>query len=629
MKKSTIDIDKTSPQSALKDLNDLLNIDYKDNISDEASKLFDGFGIGLDEYNEFARGKGNLQEWVESNRILKGNPFNYKNADVEMMLGEKDTKLTAAHRPYLTQYINDKSKDKSIIKCRQSEFSESEINENLYLCCSRPYTNVRHIFPTSGMSEKMAREKITIAVERSPRIVRLVKKPFNLTSKSFINGSFYTVDSSWTDYQGRGPSSDKITFDEYESQNPQIEDIYSESTSHSELARRARISTPKFPNSGIDGAFKKGCQYEWYITCPRCKKEQIMEFPENLCNFFELDNTDTNSPEYIKKLDKVYIGCKYCGEYIDKNSQFYLKTSRWISKKPHLRLTRSSYRVTYMMLAWKTGKEILYKYHTFRFLHQFWNEVMGYAYVSPESKLTRDLFEQCQDRTFVNQYRKIGMAKNVSVGVDWGETSWVVVRANGFPPDMKDSKVIYVEKIDDESLRKHGFHGLQTEHVKRVEQICEFFGAKIIINDANGIGVDRNSYLVRRFPTKSYGCFYDTGEIQRQKRKRELITPIVNERAMTITVSRVGTFKLLIQEYEEKRVSFPRLDNNIEDFVDDKTGALYEVVGKTGQDHYAHADNYAKIGFDKLYNIYKTTSAGVIQGSSDTPENIIKEHPLL
>ena len=81
----------------------------------------------------------------------------------------------------------------------------------------------------------------------------------------------------------------ELTFDEYETQNPQIEDIYSESTSHSELGRKTRISTPKFPNSGIDLMYNKGCQYEWHVTCPHCGKEQQMTFPENIINFFRFN----------------------------------------------------------------------------------------------------------------------------------------------------------------------------------------------------------------------------------------------------------------------------------------------------------------------------------------------------
>jgi len=525
-----------------------------------------------------------------------------------------------------------------------SEFTENEINENIWLCANRPFTNVRHIFPTSGMAMKMAREKICTAIQGSPDIANQVKKPYSFQTQTFNNGSFYTVDSSWTDYQGRGPSSDKLTFDEYESQNPQIEDIYSESTSHSALARKTRISTPKFPNGGIDAKFQKGCGYEWHITCSKCKKEQIMSFPENIINFFELENVEIDDPEYITRLDKAYIGCKYCKTYINKTTKHYLETSRWIAKKKHLIPVRASYRVTYMMLAWKTGKEILYKYHTFKFIHQFWNEVMGFAFISPEARISREIFEQCQDKVFLNRYQKNAIPKNVSIGVDWGETSWVVIRANGFSPDTAKPKIIYIEKINYDSLKKYGYAGQQTDHVKRVDEIFMFFNAKIIINDANGIGVDRNNYLVRRYPTRAWGIFYDTAEVQRQKKKENLIIPSWNEKRRVVTVSRVGSFKSMIQEYEERDVHIPRIDPTVEEFiqhhanlaietyVDEKTESLYQVVGHTGPDHLAHADLYAKIGFERLFNRHKKSAIGVIHKTASEEMDIINQsniHPLL
>lgn len=635
-KKKRLQVTKENAMEVARSLGELLSSEMPENV-EEAASILEGMNTNIGQYLDFAKGISDIMKFVEENRIIYGRPFRYDDAAIEMTLGEKDVKIARAPRPYLVQYLNDKCKDKSVIKCRQSEFTENEINENIYLAVSRPYTNVRHIFPTAGMANKIAKEKISPAIEESPKLAKMMKKPYNLTSKGFQNGSFYTIDSSWTDYQGRGPSSDKLTFDEYESQNPQIEDIFSESTSHSEIARKTRISTPKFPNSGIDGMYQKGCEYEWYFTCPKCKKEQTFSFPDNLIGYFDKGNIDPQSEEYNKRLHSVYIGCKYCGQYIDRTSDEYVSGARWIPKKMHMILTRASYRVNYMMLPWKTGKELLYKFHSFKFLHQFYNEIMGLAYVSPESQVTRDIFEQCQDFSFVNSFQRLGMARNVSIGVDWGIISWVVVRANGFAPDKRKSKVIYVERIDNESLHEKGYVKSQTEHAKRVADIFEFFGGRILVNDANGIGVDRNAYLIRKFPTRAYGCFYDTAENQRQKHKENFITPQWNEGGHKVTVSRVSTFKTLLQEYEEKKVSIPRLDPQIEEFIvhhaalvveryeDEDTGALYEVIGATGDDHYAHADNYAKIGFDRLVNNDSNVTVGVINQSNTDEADALKQ----
>jgi hypothetical protein len=618
--------------------------DYERAIGTEIGRIFDDLHDGLHQYIEFTRGKGSLQEWIETNRRIAGKPFSYSSATATMLLGDRDTKLETAPRPYLTQYINDTTPDKTVIKCRQSEFTESEVNENIWLAAVRPFTNISHIFPTMGMANKMAREKISPAMMMSPRIADLIKKPYNITSASFANGSFYTTDSSWTDYQGRGPSRDKITFDEYESQNPQIEEIYGESTSHSELARKTRISTPRFPNTGIDGRYLKGCQYEWHVTCVRCHKEQKLEFPENIINFFDAKNAELNDDGYMERLKKVYIGCRFCGCYIDRASPFYVETSRWVANKPNLGPLRASYRVTYMMLPWKTGAELTYKYHSFRFLHQFWNEIMGFAFVSPESEIHRDLFEACADNGTLNQYQRMGMARNVSIGVDWGDPSWVVVRANGFPPNPSQPRVIYVEKIDRESLIAHGLQPIATEHVKRVDAIMSFFQGKILINDANGLGVDRNAYLIRRYPTRAWGCFYDTDENSKQRRKEKLLTPQWGENNRRVTVSRLATMKMLVQEYEERRVSIPRQDPVVNTFIDhhanlvfetyedEKTGSPYEVVGSKGPDHFAHADNYARIGFDRLQPSYgrKGMVPGVIDERQAAEQQLLDNmHPLL
>jgi hypothetical protein len=592
----------------------------------------------LKEYASYATGTSDVQKWIEEHRMIYGKKFSYEDAGVLMELGDKDKKLDKAPRPYLTQYVADKTKDKSTIKCRQSEFTENEVNENIWLSATIPHFNVRHIFPTSGLALQISKEKIHPAIMNSPKLKPLIQRPVNITSKHFINESFYTVDGSWTDHGGRGPSSDKITFDEYETQNPQIEEIYSESLSHSQWQIKTRISTPMFPNSGIDEMYNKGCMYEWVITCPKCKKRQAMEFPDNLMNFFDVSNESTTSEKYIRKLNKIYIGCKFCGAYLDKVSRHYINTSFWEARRPHLKKTRASYRVTYMMLPWKTGKEITMKYHSFKFVHQFWNEIMGYAFVDPTAQLTRDLFERCIDTSFRNSFRKVVMARNVSVGVDWGGTSWCVVRANGFPPRKKLSRVIYVERIDEESLKRNGYSGAATDHQKRVAEIFAYFGGKILINDANGIGVDKNSYLIKKFPTRAWGCFYDTDEIQKQKKRTKLIEPRFSQGNRTVTVSRVSTFKMMLQEYEEEKVRIPQLNPAVNEFIDhhvniavqimadEKTGQLYEVVGKTGEDHYAHADNYSKIGFDFLVNTYRGSSVGVVTAKKRNKKEIIETY---
>lgn len=607
----------------------MLDIDFfgnfleekKVNIVDLAHEVL----FSSDKYNP-----NSMVEWVENNRVLNGKKFSYSNSDVFMDLGEFDKPISRAPRPYLLDYLKDPCRDKTIIKCRQSEFTENELNINLFLTMTRPYTQVMHVFPTQRLGEQIARQKIQSAIKNSPQIMEAVEKPLAYTFYKFKNGANYSIGGSWGNIAGRAGSFDKLTFDEYEFHNPTVEGVFLRLIDHSALKQICRISTPLFPGGGIDLKFEEGCKFEWQIVCPECGKVQTMRFPDNLINFFEVGYLQRDSEDYFKKINRVYIGCSKCKAYIDRTSNHYIQTSKWVAEKPHLVGIKNSYRVTAFLLPWKTGKEILSEFHKARYSYQFDNEVLGYASKSKDSSLQELYFLRCENKSLINLPQKISNLRSVSIGVDWGTTdigSWVVVRAKGIPPYIHKPHIIYIERIDRKGLKANGYIGDDIDHAKRVEQLINIFNPKIVINDANGIGTDRNSYLIRKFPKIVYGCFYDTGEVNRMKlHKSKVIEPIWTTNK--VTVSRVGSFRMMMEDYKSldeeglPEIFIPLIDEDIKEFVahhlnvgvqkmfDPETGVEYEVVGSSGADHYAHADNYSKIGFDKINS--KLNPAGVI-----------------
>lgn len=202
----------------------------------------------------------------------------------------------------------------------------------------------------------------------------------------------------------------------------------------------------------------------------------------------------------------------------------------------------------------------------------------------------------------------------------------------------KKIRVIYVERIDIDTLKDHGYKGDQNDHADRQSEIISFFGAKIVINDANGLGNDRGETLAKRFPTRLYNCFYDTDEIKKQKRRQKMIEPQFTDSKRQVTVSRLITFKSLYRAYEECRISIPQIDREVEEFVKhncniafqnqvDDNGNQFEIVGKINpSDHYSHASNYANIGISKLVNNERVGgSIGIITGESQKKRLTIYE----
>ena len=93
----------------------------------------------------------------------------------------------------------------------------------------------------------------------------------------------------------------------------------------------------------------------------------------------------------------------------------------------------------------------------------------------------------------------------------------------------------------------------------------------------------------------------------------------------------------MLQEYEEKKVAIPRLDPIIEEFIqhhanlviekyeDENTGAIYEVIGKTGPEHLAHASLYSRIGFNRLVNTERDSNVGVINQSDSITRDVLEQ----
>lgn len=574
---------------------------------------------------EFRYEKGDAWEWIEKNRVILGEAWSWEHAKISVDLSEIDKQhldfyvenglfyLKRAPRPYFRQYLNDPARVKVAMKCRQSEFSETEINYALFKCITKDYYNVRHLFPTAGVANQIAKEKITVAIDTSPNIKRMLDKPYNLTEKKFTSTSFYTVDGAYNEHGGRGPSAEHLVFDEFNTHNPKIKDVYSESTSHAKYGGlKIYISTPTLPNMGIHSEYLLGSQFNWYCTCQTCGREQTLLFPDNIINFVERGKF-ANQDEEDRALEQTYIGCRYCGAYMDKTSAVYEETSRWIAKFP-MRKDIASYLITGMMLAWKTGKEINRKYLRMRFVHQFYNEVVGIQYAGDSTRVSKEEIRACQDMAFRNIMRRSDDMKHLSIGIDWGESeSWLVAVGDGVGMDEDMPRVMFVMRIANDTLVKHGFKASADQHVELAKKVIDVFDADIIVNDANGIGIRDNAKLRDTYGDRCWGAFYDVNASKAEKVSKTSVGITWQENRGVVTIPRTVELMETMETFRNKRFAIPVEETRATQYfvehihalastyyMDEDNGKVYHVVQHIGPDHFAHAFTYARIGYEKI-----------------------------
>lgn len=573
-----------------------------------------------------------MPTWISTNRWIYGDKWSYESVGPLIEYGNHDKPIKRLNRPYLYAYLRDKTRTKSIIKSRQSELTENSINEALYYCITRPHTKVSHIFPTDELGDAISREKIRPAINESPDIYKYLSGQGAVRSYEFNTGGLYTISGALKKAGGRASSRDMIIWDETDQIAESVFGVFEEVLSHSPLRLRRYLSTPTVPGIGIHKRVSSGCEYEWTIKCHKCKKEQIFTWPDNIINYFHLGNYEQDDPDYIKKLKNTYIGCKFCKAYIDRNTVFYEKTSKWIPKKPNLVNDHASYHLNAMMIAWKTGCELVRKVHELAdYEWQAQNEILGYAYVKSEGRLTDNDILECVAPWQMLRNR-ISVSRNLSAGIDWGEkSSWIVIIANGIEVSSPDKAcVIYIEEINSETLKINGFRGKTTDHVFRVKQLVDLFGCEIVVNDANGMGIDRNKYLIDQFNKRAWGCFFDTAEMGKQIRHSRLQIPTWSDGARRVTISKVNTLKEIHNLYRRRMLALPAIRGNDTDVIrkfiehcknlaiqpkwNSEYGREYEVVVKVGvHDHFCDALMYAKIGNDKLTG-GKSRTPGIIMG---------------
>lgn len=556
--------------------------------------------------------------WVENNRWLEGRPWSYESSGPIIEYGDHDVPSDALRRPYLYQYVNDQCRDRSVIKCRQSEFTENQINENLFYALVHG-AKISHIFPTDELGDSISNEKIKPAIDESPNIEKMLSGQGAVRRYQFRTGGIYTVHGALKRAGGRASSRDTLVFDEYDFMPSDIFGVYEQLLSHSSLHLIRKISTPTVPDVGIDAAVKDGCFFEWEVTCPDCGAKQIMTWPDNCINFFEGVSLEPDDPEYHKRLNQVYIGCRFCKAYLDRNSAHYLHSSRWVPRRPDLVGIRNSYSVTAAMIPWKTGKELLRRFHGLAaYEWQWWNEVFGLAYLKGESRLAESEILACTGRYYMTPAR-IPVLYNISIGVDWGKKqSWVVVSASGMDAQHPNRRcVVYVEEINEYTLKSHGYAGTTTDHADRVMELAHIFNADIIVNDANGIGIDRNQLLITNFPDRAWGCFFDTAEYGKNVRRSKKQIPEFSPGKRAITISKVYTIKALQLEFRNRQIEIPAQRGEYADTMrkfirhsqnlatqprwDEIYEQEYEIAVKIGaEDHFFDAHMYSKVGWDHL-----------------------------
>lgn len=511
--------------------------------------------------------------WIESRRILKGQPFSFKDRD------------------YLLQPYRDEYPAIIFMKGRQVEMSEFSMNWLLHKLDIHPYTVGLHAFPRSAQAQKFSKQRLNSAitdsayirswndVHNSEQLMRKFLKPRMENGLEPYN--FYILGGTWESRKdtvgdaSRGISLDFVVYDERQDHPDDVETVIGEGASHSEYKQTLTLGTPKLPGIQFDQQWEASDKHYWHVTCEHCGYTA----PLTMDNIMDSGQYD-DEPDW-------YYGCPHCREPLNRNN------GQWLPMHPQHKPEFRGYHINQLMVCWLTAEEIKKKQNSTAYSRRrFHNEVLGESYGGDDIPITIAMMEECAK----NDYRlgQLGERDKLFCGVDWGAKSYLWIH-------NKHHRLIDLYIADQSDPREHpkAFARYIAKYKKYVKKVVCDAGPDItryysLRDELKELGVTNNVFA----------CYYATppAKTEIQWDEKKMIVTIGRSEAIDCVIDEISDTKLVLPGYnlddEKVDTAIEHFTNIAAEHVETKNGNTYIMYVNTGPDHFLHAKVYADIASD-------------------------------
>lgn len=508
--------------------------------------------------------------WIESRRILKGQPFSFKNRD------------------YLLQPYRDEYRNIIFMKGRQVEMSEYSMNWLLHKLHAHPYTVGMHAFPRSAQAQKFAKQRLQSAISDSAVInawydshnsEQMMRKFVGEQTKSGLQPyNFYILGGTWESRKdtvgdaARGISLDFIVYDERQDHPDDVETVVGEGASHSEFKQTITLGTPKLPGIQFDQQWEASDKQYWHVTCEHCGYTA----PLTLDNILDSGQYE-NEPDW-------YYGCPHCRTPINRNN------GKWLATNPQRKPEFRGYHISQLMVCWLTADEIIKKKNSTSYSRRrFYNEVMGESYGGDDIPITIAMMEECGK----NDYKlgQLGDNERIYCGIDWGAKSYLWIH-------NKHHRLIDLYIADNSDPREHP--KAFARHIAKYKKYV-----KKVVCDA---GPDITRFYSLRDELKDlgvtnevYACYYATppAKTDVQWDDKKMIVTVGRSEAIECVIDEVADANLILPGYdlenEKVDLAIEHFTNISAEKTENKSGNSFIMYIATGPDHFLHAKVYADI----------------------------------
>lgn len=452
----------------------------------------------------------------------------------------------------------------AVQKGAQTGLSETAINTSLWFIdnCG----DVMYLLPTGGDASDFSAGRFDPALEESDYLNDMFTDVSNVGHKRAGVRNYY-LRGTQSKSKLKSVPVDYLILDEFDEMVQDNVALALKRLDASHYKWKFYLSTPTYPDYGINTEYKKSDQRKWFVKC-QCGKKQSLDFFKNILDY-------VTEEDKLNNYQDCKLRCRECGSEIDK------REGKWQATNPGGKFP--GYHINQLMSPTITVQELVDEWFDIQgnisAVEDFYNSRLGLPYVAEGDKLE---LSDIKDR--IKDY-KTGDKDKRSMGIDVGNYLHFVISE----PDGDNKRTIKIGKITD-------FDDIQ-RYIKNYNvNVCvidcrpETRKARELAEKIDKSDIDCTVLLCEYKDGYKHEYKYDLDNYWLYVDRTEFL-----DRSLGRFKQR--TIKLPINTPDEYK---SHLTNLIRVIEEKRSGGKIARYKNTGSDHYAHANNYDELAFELL-----------------------------
>jgi len=452
--------------------------------------------------------------------------------------------------PYLVDIYEDTTKEIVVQKSAQCGISEYLVDKSFFLTENYKMVGL-YCFPAQSQLNAFSHARVEQVIKQSPHLSELSGDTNNVSLREIGDSHIY-FRGMQDIKQIISVDADYLMIDEIDAMRQDYIPIVEKRLGGSTHKIKRYVSTPTYPNYGINAKFKEGDQREWYIQCDECRYWQYLDFFKNV------------------DMEKEIYVCKKCRKPIDN-----LKNGKWIPRYKNRDI--HSYHISKLMSSRSSAKELIKSFKNKAALQHFYNFDLGLTYVVSGSRLTKENLDALVGKS---NYDIKYSGERACMGVDVGS-------------DIN----IYITQVEN-GKPKTLFAGI-IQNFEELDRYMNVYNVSMCVIDALPETREAKKFA-GRFPEQVRLAYYPNMKMDLYYQKS------VRDGVKIVDINRTLSLDYMYNDFFIQKISIPKNIETVSDFYDqmtslirvkesNKTGNQIAKYIEQGADHYAHARNYCRV----------------------------------